>query len=158
LRISPLPLSSTPPLHRLRALFLAAADASVDPLFRLCYRRLRDRQQARDAVGETLIRAWNVIARGGPATDVRTLFFRIASGVIEEMRRGGTLAAKKTDDSITIHERSQLPTDEREALVMRFVDALETADTPGILCTSGSLIAARLRGGKRIFLSLTRYA
>lgn len=129
------------PTHQLQANFLAASEEHADGLFRHCYGRLLDRKRSLEAVEQTFMRSWCAIAQGAPFADPKAFLYRIANEVIATLERSAAAS-----DAPARPEAG-------ESLESIFSQS-HAGDSMHV---SGGLLAARLRNGRHVFLSLNRY-
>src|SRR3989344_5220124 len=66
--------------------FIKSYDAYADAIFRHCYFRLYDREEAKDAVQETFLRAWNY-SKKNKIDNMRALLYRIARNIVADKWR-----------------------------------------------------------------------
>lgn len=72
------------------------------PLYHLCYKHVRDEDDAKDVVQETLIKVWTRKEQFRPDSNFRAWVYRIAAnGCIDRIRRRKTRAASELDDRIS---------------------------------------------------------
>lgn len=131
--------------------FMASYDAYADALFRHSYFRLYDREEAKDAVQETFLRAWKY-SKENRIENVRALLYRILKNIIvdkfrkqktkslDELLENGYQPSDKEHSKIMINAEAKnfikllnnLDDNEREVVIMRYIDGMgpdEIAET-----------------------------
>ena len=123
--------------------FIKSYDAYADAIFRHCYFRLYDREEAKDAVQETFLRAWKY-SKDNRIDNVRALLYKIARNIVaDKWRKKKTLSLdllleqgfepsdgehKKimlnAEEKNFIKLLNNLDDNEREIVIMRYVDGL----------------------------------
>lgn len=148
--------------------FVEAYSEYSDDLFRYCFFKLNDREQAKDLVQDAFMRAWNYLERGTDVGNIRAFLYKIlANLVIDEYRK------RKPSDSLeTLHETGfdpsfddtdrwvdiidgaqavdlirQIPHPYGEAVFMRYVQELSLGEIAEIMHESENTIAVRIHRG-----------
>ncbi|OGF62718.1 hypothetical protein A2662_02165 [Candidatus Giovannonibacteria bacterium RIFCSPHIGHO2_01_FULL_45_33] len=123
--------------------FIKSYDAYADAIFRHCYFRLYDREEAKDAVQETFLRAWKY-SKDNRIDNVRALLYKIARNIVaDKWRKKKTLSLdllleQGFEPSDGEHKKimlnaeaknfikllNNLDDNEREIVIMRYVDGL----------------------------------
>jgi RNA polymerase sigma factor (sigma-70 family) len=158
----------SPMVARLERVF----EAERTRLFAYHLRMLGDEHEARDALGETACRLFDLCARGRLRSATRELCFAVASRVAREALRRtrregrGRSAMEETlpDPSLSVEreaeraellaavraEVSRLPTDLREVTVLRYSPELDMAaeEIAGALGLHKSTVHRRLRAAE----------
>lgn len=124
--------------------FMGSYDAYSDALYRHCYFRLYDREEAKDAVQETFMRAWKY-SQENSIINTRALLYRIARNIVadkwrkkktfsldEMLEQGFQPADDREHKKIMLNSEAKnfikilqnLEENEREIVVMRYIDGL----------------------------------
>ena len=155
---------STPPPPPADELFLQAYDKHSDEIFRHCYFRTFDREQGKDLMQETFLRAWEFIAKGGEVRHMRGFLFKIANNLIinnakkkktvsldaladvgfEPSHEGGAAMAKNVDEKAVLATMRTLPEEKRTILIMRYVEGLGPSEIAETLGLSANVVSVRL--------------
>lgn len=144
--------------------FLRTYDALADAIFRHCYYRVYDREQARDLAQETFTRTWAYLAAGQEVKNIRAFLYRVANNlIIDESRKKKSLSLDELQEAgwepssqehlqldVTVDAAAvvsiirQLPPDQRDILIMRYVDNLSPKEIGKILDLSANVISVRI--------------
>lgn len=148
--------------------FVDAYREYSDDLFRYCFFKLNDREQAKDLVQDAFMRAWNYLERGTDVGNIRAFLYKIlANLVIDEYRKrkpsdsletlhetGFDPAFDDTDRWVDIIDGSQaidlireIPQPYGEAVFMRYVQELSLGEIAEIMHESENTIAVRIHRG-----------
>ena len=155
--------------------FLEAYESYADALFRHCYYRVYDRERAREVVQETFMKTWEVVARGEEIQNFRAYLYRVARNlIIDEARRKKLRTETSLEDmreatgfdpgtdpvpalfnrmegAQAIKLLQQLSEDEREVLMLRYVDELDPKEIAQLLDVTANVISVRAhRAMKRL--------
>ena len=123
--------------------FIKAYDDFADALFRHCYFRLYDREEAKDAVQEAFLKAWNYGQKNN-VKNIRALLYKIAGNVVidrfrkkqavslDEMHENGFEPKDDNHEKIMLNAEAKnfikmlhhLDDLEREVIIMRYIDEL----------------------------------
>lgn len=150
--------------------FIAAYEQYADAIFRHCFFRLSDREQAVDLMQETFTRAWEYLVRGNKADNLRALLYRTAGNLIidayrkkgrnnlslNELREKGFEPAdgrkNETQDivdaNLLLRELDYLADDDREVIVMRYIDELSPPEIAALLGINENAVSVRLHRAK----------
>lgn len=144
--------------------FLRAYDAYADELFRHCYFRTSDREHGMDIMQETFLRTWEYIAKGGTIRHMRGFLYRTAHNLIinaamkkttvslEQLREEGFDPGDERvrppgaaiDEKLVVALLKRLEPEDRDLLVMRYIDELAPAEIAEITGLSANVISVRL--------------
>jgi RNA polymerase sigma-70 factor, ECF subfamily len=152
--------------------FLAAFDEHSDALFRHCFIRVRDREQAKDIVAETFTKTWDYIAKGKKVDHLRAFLYRVANNLIVDQarrKRSTSLDVMMDEEGFEIKDDSvrdpstigdarlavrllgTLDEIYRTVVTMRFIDGLTPKEIAGVLGVSENVVSVRLfRGLERL--------
>lgn len=67
--------------------FLKAYDDYSQAIFRYCYFRVFDREQARDLVQETFMKTWEYLASGKEVQNLRAFLYKVANNMVIDLSR-----------------------------------------------------------------------
>lgn len=163
--------------------FIKHYDAYADVLFRHCFLRIYDREQAKDLVQEIFLRAWRYTQKGNQVENMRALLYRIANNlIIDEARKrkssGGTPSSMedlveaghepfrdiraqltaKIEVGLLQKTLAQLADDDRRIILLRYMDDLEPREIAEILNESPNVTSVRLhRAIKKLQALLPSY-
>lgn len=155
--------------------FTAVYKAEADTIFRFCYFRTSDRNEALDITQETFMRLWDAFASGQPITNERAFMFTVARHlIIDHYRKKKTLSLEQLtegDDS-----ESRLPKDRsetvnaearyliskieelgepyRQAVYLRLVEELSPAEIAAQTGEAANTISVRINRGLKKFRKL----
>lgn len=146
--------------------FLAAYERYAEPIYRHCYFRVSSASQAEDLVQETFTKVWQYLSEGKPVENMRAFLYRVATNlIIDQSRRrrevslealqeadgsfqpstdGHRVVEKKVLMSEVHAALGLLREDEREILVMRYIDDLGPQEIAEVLGTSANNVSVRL--------------
>ncbi len=149
--------------------FLSAYEQYADAIFRHCALRLGDREQGKELMQETFIRAWESAVRGIEIGNCRAFLYKVANNLIIDVARRRKLRTqdsletlqetgfdlpdrepgpeRKTEGTLAIESMRKLEEPYRTALVMRFIDGLSPSDIASILKVSENVISVRIHRG-----------
>jgi len=156
-----------PTMQKSETAFLAAYDAYADAIFRYCYVRLHDREQAKDVTQETFVRTWEWLAKGNKAENLRAFLYRIATNItvdlyrkrrdvpLEALPHGADIRddARSADPLYAAQVRHVVSAIERldptyaDALLMRYVEDMPVKEIARALGISENAASVRLHRG-----------
>lgn len=143
--------------------FLKAYNLYADAIFRHLYFRLRDRELAKDLMQETFFRAWEYVAKGKMVENLRAFLYQIAKNVlVDEFRKKKTSSleslmeegfqpeaksqgmAEKIDGAQALDMLRTLKDEDREIIILRYIDDLTPQEISEISGDSVNVISVRL--------------
>ncbi|MBI2484596.1 sigma-70 family RNA polymerase sigma factor [Candidatus Uhrbacteria bacterium] len=152
--------------------FLEGYDKYADAIFRHCLFRIFSRERAEELAQEVFTRTWAVMCRGEHILNFRAYLYRVANHlVIDEVRKKrpsltvDELLEKGIEPSTDEHKRlpdllegrrilerlEQLPEDDREVLLLRYVDGLGPKEIADLLHCEPNTVSVRIhRAVKRL--------
>ncbi|MFZ2072124.1 MAG: sigma-70 family RNA polymerase sigma factor [Minisyncoccia bacterium] len=152
--------------------FIKAYDEYSDAIFRHCFFKLSNREQAKDAVQDVFMKTWDYISRKGEVQNIKAFLYHVANNLIidqyrkrkfdssvEEMKEIGIdIVSNDHKDSFNFSEiRNILEIIEKlepiykDVLIFRYVDDLSPKEISEILNESENVISVRLnRGIKKV--------
>ena len=151
-------------LSRLSALIEAAYNEYADAIFRHCYFRLMQRERAKELMQETFLRVFEYVKKGSTVENMRAFLYRIANNlIVDDVRKrkemsldalqeegfdpkgeDGTEYAVKFDHEQLLGILQRIEKDDRELIVMRYVDNLRPKDIAEMLNLSSNVVSVRL--------------
>ena len=163
-------------MEDLNKTFIEAYNAHADALFRFCFFKLSDREQAHDYVQETFMKAWKYMSDGQSGgrkemENLRAFLYRIAGNmVIDEYRRRGHRPPQasledlheqgfdpsedetgswvdKIDGRQAIELIAEVPEPYGEAVFMRYVQSLSLEEIAEITGETENTISVRVHRG-----------
>lgn len=157
--------------------FTQAYEQFRDAIFRHCYFRVSSRELAVDLMQQTFLRAWQSMVKGEKIENIRAFLYRIANNlVIDETRKHAirhvssldTLEAigrePGHDPRTQLHTQiegarirpylDQLDADDRDLLILRYIDDLSPKEIGSILQETPNVISVRLNRALKKFRSL----
>lgn len=149
--------------------FLEAYDRYADAIFRHCALRLGDREEGKDLMQETFIRAWEAIVGGITIENMRAYLYRVANNLIidvarrrkrrptsslEEMMEAGFSPATREkgpaqnlEESFVLETLQHIDEPYRTAVILRFIDGLPPREIARLLGVSPNVISVRVNRG-----------
>lgn len=147
--------------------FLKAYDQHADAIFRHCYFRIYDRERAKDLMQETFMRVWKYFGAGEEIRNLKAFLYRTANNVIiDEVRKAKNRPAVPLDDvtntslepssaahvemqtnadaTLVIDLCKRMPPEQRDILLMRFVDGLKPKEIARIIGETSNVVSVRL--------------
>lgn len=146
--------------------FIKSYDAYADALFRHCYFRLYDREQAKDLVQNTYMKVWEYAASGKEVKNMRAFLYKVAHNlIIDEYRKnkGPTFSIdelkekgiepqdghfERTTNASEVRNLlkifNKLEPAHREVVIMRYVDELTPKEIAQITGESENAISVRI--------------
>lgn len=158
--------------------FLEAYDMYADAIFRHCALRLGDREDGKDLMQDTFIRAWEAIVGGIVVENMRAYLYRIANNLIidlarrrkrrpttslEEMMETGFNPVSREkgpaaafEESFVLEALQNIEEPYRTAVVLRFIDGLPPREIATLLDVSSNVISVRVNRGIERLQSLLK--
>ncbi len=147
--------------------FLRAYDELADAIFRHCYFRVFNRQQAQDLVQETFLRTWEYAASGKEIKNLKRFLYRVANNlIVDYARRKKSLSLDELyeqgfDPEIDERDRVDATLDAgqvlatlqsldpkyRDFVVMRYVDELAPSEIAELTGLSPDAVSVRIHRG-----------
>jgi RNA polymerase sigma factor (sigma-70 family) len=145
--------------------FLEAYDAYSEAIYRHCYFRVYSKERAEELVQETFMKTWEYLAGGEKIREsIRPLLYRIATNlIIDDSRKKKETSLEallelnpgaepgREDDlkrrilwKQLLEEMNGLEEDERNILVLRYVDDLDPKDIAKILNISANHVSVKI--------------
>jgi len=147
--------------------FTRLYDTYADALFRFCAFKVSDKEQAKDLLSDTFVRAWEYVRKGGAVENEKAFLYKIASNLIIDYRRKKkTLSLDalteegfdvSTDEHLRLEEiidarqavqaLDKIPEQYRDALFMRFIQELGPKEIAEVLGVSENVVSVRINRG-----------
>lgn len=147
--------------------FLEAYEKHADAIFRHCYFRLSDEEQARDIVQETFLKTWEYIGQGKEIKNIRAFLFSVAHNQIVDhyrKKRASSLEALQEkgfeprhdtkeklfaaiDAKFVLATLEKLDAKYRDAILMRYIDELSIKEIAEILGESENTVSVHIHRG-----------
>ena len=147
--------------------FLLAYENYSDAIFRHCFFRVYNRDEALDIAQESFIRTWEYIGKGHDVQNIRAFVYRVANNlIIDRSRKKKALSLDELqevgfdpgkDDTDKLHHSLEgkealkmivdLDKKYQDVIVMRFIDDLSPKEIAEILNESENAISVRIHRG-----------
>lgn len=157
--------------------FIGFYDKHADAIFRYCYFRVYNREEAKDLTQETFAKIWEYLSNGKEVKNLRAFAYKVALNLIidkarsgrrtqslEELREGGFEPAaeggrEEEIDKLLDIERvkklfNQLDEIYREALILRYVNGLRPKEIAEALGESEDAVSVRIHRGLKMLKKL----
>lgn len=150
----------------LKNTFIEAYDLYGDAIYRHCFFRVFSKARAEDITQETFMKMWVYISEGNQVENIRALLYKIATNlIIDESRKKKEehLDALLENNQITepsyaghkdietqaivsgvMEHMKDLPDDERQLLIMRYVDDLDPKEIAEVLGITANNVSVKL--------------
>lgn len=147
--------------------FIEAYNSYSDALFRYCYFRVFDREQAKELVQEVYIRAWGYVVKGDKIPYMKALLYKIANNItidyikkkkslsLEALAETGftpSINEKETmDNEITVQSilkvMDQLPKKYRDVIVFKYVDGFSVKEIAKMVSQKENVVSIWIHRG-----------
>ena len=147
--------------------FLLAYENYSDAIFRHCFFRVFNREEAVDIAQEAFIRTWEYIGKGHDVQNIRAFLYRVANNIIidrsrkkkalslDQLRESGFDPGKDDTDTLrhtiegreVLHMIAELDKKYQDVIVMRFIDDLSPREIAEILSESENAVSVRIHRG-----------
>ena len=147
--------------------FTAMYESYADAIFRYCYFRVSDKEQAKDLVQETFTRVWKCVTNGQLIENEKTFLFTIAHNLlIDTYRKKKSFSLDRLlDDGFSPSDRGhaaieagaeieqmykyleQLDEKYKQVLLMKFVEDLGPKDIASIIGETENNVSVRINRG-----------
>lgn len=155
--------------------FLKAYDSYADAIFRHCFYRVYHHELAKDLTQQTFMKVWQYLAEGHTVEHLRALLYTTATRlVIDEVRKRKPTCSLENleetgfepstnprpslegrlDGDRLIPFLEHLDDDERELIVLRYIDDLSPKEIALIVNQSANVISVRLHRSLKKLRSL----
>ena len=153
--------------NKIEPMFLKLYEEYADAIFRHCYFRINNREEATDLTQEVFMKVWRYMANGEKIDNHRALFYKMANNsVIDYYRRkkpvsldslneaGFDMASndhQKINNLVEAKQVAQflnkLEPDYKQALTMRYIDDLSVQEIADILGERENTVSVRIHRG-----------
>lgn len=136
----------------------------ADAIFRHCYLRVSNRNLGKDIMQDTFIKAYQYVKKGQEVENLRALLYKIANNlVIDYFRKSkevsldamqeagfdpkgsdGNDFGSALDEEIVVRTLSKLRPEDRELIVMRYIDDMKPRDIAELLGLSANTVSVRI--------------
>lgn len=147
--------------------FIQAYNDYADALFRYCYFRVFDREQAKELVQEIYIRAWGYVVKGSDIPHMKALLYKIANNiVIDYVKKKKSLSLEALAESgytpsidheqdlkneITVQGilkvMDQLPKKYKDVIVFKYVDGFSVKEIAKMVAQKENVVSIWLHRG-----------
>lgn len=146
--------------------FLAAYDEHADAVFRLCYGKTSNREEAKDLAQETFTRVWLQLEKGGEIRDLRAFLFTVARNLVKDYYKRkkpvlerdlpeGTLEAAPSapmqavaaETALVLEVLRALPEPYRESVLLHHVEGIPIGEIAKMLGERPNTISVRVKRG-----------
>lgn len=147
--------------------FIQAYNDYADALFRYCYFRVFDREQAKELVQEIYIRAWGYVVKGSDIPHMKALLYKIANNiVIDYVKKKKSLSLEALEESgytpsidqeqdlkneITVQGilkvMDQLPKKYKDVIVFKYVDGFSVKEIAKMVAQKENVVSIWLHRG-----------
>lgn len=149
--------------------FLQAYEKYADDIYRHCYFRVYNKQLAEDLTQEAFIKTWKYLADGKEIKNIKSFLYRVAVNLIIDHSRKkkeiylDDVAQKESQDSIRLNSigaeekifnrveadeiiklLDELADNQKQVMVMRYVDELLPSEIAEILGESANAVSVRI--------------
>lgn len=163
--------------NKLEKQFLALYDTLQDAIFRHCYFRLYNRERAKEITQESFLKTWEALAKGQDIQNLRAFIYRVANNLIiddtrkkkesslemlqeegfEPMDHSSPDPHIRIDAQDMVLRLQDMPEEEREVLVMRYLDEMKPKEIAEILGLSQNVVSVRIhRALKKLHILLQK--
>lgn len=160
------------------AQFSKTYDQMADAIFRHCYFRLGEREQAIDCMQETFLKVWSYLTKGKTIDNVKAFLYRTATNLIidhvrkqknrqevslEDLRETGWDVESPEDpkqttsalDAKNIYRvLNKLDDKHKDIVIMRYINDLKPAEIADALGLSANVVSVRINRGLKELRSL----
>ncbi len=152
--------------------FIKAYDEFSDAIFRHCFFKLSNREQAKDTVQDVFMKTWEYVSQKGEVRNIKAFLYHVANNLIidqyrkrkfnssiEEMKEiGFEIVSNDHKDTFNFSEVKnileiieKLEPIYKDVLIFRYVDDLSPKEIAEILNESENVVSVRLnRGIKKV--------
>lgn len=150
----------------LEHMFLEAYDQYADAIFRHCYFRVFSKARAEELMQEAFMKTWQYLESGREVRNIRAFLYRVANNlIIDEARKKkeesldrlleeSEGAEPESGDNERMERQAaarevleiikELNAEDREVLIMRYVDDLEPREIAAVLGMSPNAVSVRI--------------
>lgn len=142
----------------------SAYEEFADAIFRHCYLRVSNREVGKDIMQDTFIKAYQYAKKGETIENIRALLYKIANNLIIDYFRkakeasldamneagfdpkgsDGSDFGKALDEEAIVKTLQKLRPEDRELIIMRYIDDLKPRDIAIILGLAPNTVSVRI--------------
>ncbi|MBI2607927.1 MAG: RNA polymerase sigma factor [Candidatus Doudnabacteria bacterium] len=156
--------------------FLKAYDEYADSIYRHCYFRVFQKEQAQDLVQDTFTKTWEYLSKGNTIENIRAFLYRTATNlIVDQSRKPSELSLESAmeegfepqavenievnvDTEILVNRLKDLEEPYREVIILKYIEGFKIKEIAEILDKSENIISVRLhRGAKKLKEILKEY-
>ncbi len=147
--------------------FIKLYDRYSDAIFRYCYFRVWNRDQARDLTQETFAKTWHYLVQGGQLQNEKAFLYKVAANLtIDSWKKKKEISLEAIQDfgfdpgydsrpslenfiagRQALEELDKLDDKYSQAIIMRYINGLSPKEIAEILGESENLISVRIHRG-----------
>lgn len=146
--------------------FLSAYDAYADMVFRLCYSKTGNREEARDMTQETFVRVWQRLEKEEPAIEnLKAFLFTVArnlikdyykkkkpvlahdlpEGILEQVPGHPVSFGASVEYELAVKALTRLPDVYREAVALHLIEGFSVQEVAALLGERPNTISVRIK-------------
>jgi len=151
------------------AQFLGSYKEYTDPLFRYCYFKTLNKEEATDMVQETFIKTWDYIRKGGEVDNMKAFLYRTAHNIVidhyrkkksvslDDLFEQGFDTDTGSDTALDLEHKidgrqalallEKIPETYREVIFMQYVEELSVKEIAEILGESPNNVSVKIHRG-----------
>lgn len=166
-----------PPMERINQQFLKAYDRYANAIFRYCYFRIGNKEDAEELMQEVFVKSWKFLADGGTIETMQAFLYRVArNSIVDFTRKRKEVASLETlqergfepghdhrkrlnnrlDSESALSALARLHTKDREILTMRYIDGLQPKEMAVIMGVSVNVVSVRIHRAKKRMLKIAQ--
>ncbi|MBC7766464.1 RNA polymerase sigma factor [Arenimonas sp.] len=150
-------------------------NSQTDALFRYCFFRMSDREQAKDIIQEAFMRVWDMLRKDVEVNNLRALLFKVTSNLVIDWYRkkkaislDSMMETNEGDQGLQISDESfeqieiqsegkilltkiqKLDSTYQQVVYLRFVEDLSPKEIASIVNLSVNVVSVRINRGIEI--------
>jgi len=150
--------------------FLEAYERYADAIFRYCFFRVYQKQEAEELMQEAFIKTWNYLNEGKPIDNLRAFLYQVIRNLIIDQKRkerptvsveelfeaGIELEGSHHKNMLAVLEQKELfdrlnllSSDQKELLLLRFVEGYSPKEIASLLKETPNVISVRITRAKQ---------
>jgi len=164
-------------MEQINQSFLKAYDRYADAIFRYCYFRIGNKEDAEELMQEVFVKSWKFLADGGTIDTMQAFLYRVArNSLVDFVRNRKDVASldmlqeggfepgqdhrkrlnNKLDSESALSALARLPIKDREILTMRYLDGLQPKEMAIIMGLSVNVVSVRIHRAKKHMLKIVQ--
>ncbi len=145
--------------------FLESYEKYSDAIYRHCYFRTYDKELAEDLTQETFIKTWKYIVVGQEIKNLKAFLYKVAVNlIIDNSRKKKAVSLDELGPNVGVKEKDsimrliydgfefnkivklfdELPDNQRQVMVMRYVDQLLPSEIAEVLGQTANAVSVRI--------------